>query len=187
MAERKAISIFGGSHLPQGSLAYEEARRLGRLLARAGFTVMSGGYSGVMAAVSQGACEVGGHTIGVTLAAFDRWPLPSNPWLHEERKAPDLFTRHKWLIVETDGIIVLPGGVGTLAELFVTWNLLQIRGMGSKPVVLVGQEWRRVLETLTEHLHTVERHRFRPRDLALIQVVETVEEGAQAVLEQLGV
>lgn len=181
MAERKVISVFGGSHLPEGSPAYEEARRLGQLLAGAGFTVMSGGYSGVMAAVSRGACEAGGHTIGVTLAAFDRWPLPSNPWLREERKAPDLFTRHKWLVTEADGIIVLPGGVGTLAELFVTWNLLQIGGMPPKPVVLVGQEWRRALEHLTEHLY------LRPRDLVLVQVVETVEEGVQAVLGQLRV
>jgi len=181
VAERKVISVFGGSHLPEGSPAYEEARRLGRLLARAGFTVMSGGYSGVMAAVSRGACEAGGHTIGVTLAAFDRWPLPSNPWLREERKAPDLFTRHQWLIAEADGIILLPGGVGTLAELFVTWNLLQIGGMASKPVVLVGWEWRKVLEHLMGHLH------LQTRDLKLIQVVETVEEGVQVVLDQLGV
>lgn len=135
----------------------------------------------MMAAVSRGACDGGGHPIGVTLATFDRWPLPSNPWLREERKAPDLFARHKWLTTEADGIVVLPGGVGTLAELFVAWNLLQIGGMGPKPVVLVGQEWRRVLEALTEHLH------FCPRDLALVQVVDTVEEGVKAILDQPGV
>jgi len=172
---RRKVAVFGGSYVPQGSPAYEEARKLGRLLARAGLTVVSGGYAGVMAAVSRGAWEVGGHTIGITLAAFDRWPLPSNRWLHEEHKAPDLFTRHKWLIADTDAAIVLPGGVGTLAELFVTWNLLQIGGMPRKPLVLVGQEWQRVLESLLKHLY------LQPRDLALAQVVETVEEAVQIV------
>jgi uncharacterized protein (TIGR00730 family) len=163
--------------VPEGSRAYEEAQCLGRLLAGAGFAVMSGGYFGVMAAVSRGAWEVGGHTIGVTLAAFDRWA--SNPWLKEERKAPDLFARQRWLIGEADGIIVLPGGVGTLAEFSVTWNLVQIGGIGLKPVVLVGQAWRGMLVHLGQHLH------LRARDLTLLKVVGRVEEGVQALLEQL--
>jgi len=141
---------------------------------------MSGGYSGLMGAVSRGAWEAGGHTIGVTLTAFDRWPLPANPWLHEERKAPDLFTRHKWLIADADAIIVLCGGVGTLAELFVAWNLLQIGGIGSGRVVLVGQEWREVLRCLTKHLE------FQPQDVGLVHVVETVEEGVQVIVGRVG-
>lgn len=176
---RRKIAVFGGSYVPQGSPAYEEARKLGQLLARAGCTVVNGGYSGTMAAVSRGAWEAGGHTIGITLAFFDRWPLPPNRWLREERKAPDLFTRHKWLIAETDAVIVLPGGVGTLAELFVTWNLLQIGGIPRKPLVLVGQEWRMVLESLSKHLH------LQPQDLALVQIVERVDEAAQIVSQGL--
>jgi uncharacterized protein (TIGR00730 family) len=176
--ERRAISVFGGSHPREGSPAYGEAQRLGSLLASEGFTVVSGGYAGVMDAVSRGAFEGGGHTVGVTLAAFDRWS--PNPWLCEERRAPDLFTRQEWLICQADGIIVLPGGAGTLAELFVTWNLLQIGAMAPKPVVLVGQAWYKVLDAFTEHLH------LRARDLALVRVTETVEEGVRVLLDQLG-
>jgi len=173
------VAVFGSSQVPEGSADFAAAERLGRLLAEAGWVVMNGGYGGTMAALSRGAARAGGRVIGVTLAAFDRWPLCVNPWLSEQRQAPDLFTRHRWLIAEADAIVVLPGGVGTLAELFVAWNLLQIGSLAPRPVIVVGQAWQRALETLAAHLHV------RPKDLAMLQVVDTVEAAVRLLRKKL--
>ena len=79
------ISVFGGSQTKEGDTAYVEARELGRLLAERGHTVLTGGYIGVMEAVSRGAREAGGHVIGVTCEDIEAWrPIKANSWVMEE-------------------------------------------------------------------------------------------------------
>ena len=114
---QKIISVFGSSAPPPGSADYEAARMVGHLLARAGFAVQTGGYSGTMAAASQGASEAGGHVIGVTSAQIERFrPTPPNQWVVEEIKCQTLHERQLHLISNCHGAIVMPGGIGTLAE-----------------------------------------------------------------------
>lgn len=91
---KRIISVFGSSAPQPGSGAYEEARRVGELLAQAGFAVATGGYSGTMTAVSQGASEAGGHVIGVTSAQIEQFrPLGPNRWVAEEIKFETLRDR----------------------------------------------------------------------------------------------
>ena len=79
------ISVFGGSQPREGSTAYAEAQQLGRLLAERGHVVLTGGYIGVMEAVSRGAREAGGHVIGVTSEDIEAWrPIKANAWVMEE-------------------------------------------------------------------------------------------------------
>ena len=76
------VTVFGTRHSKPGDAEYEPARRLGKMIAEAGFGVITGGYGGAMEAASRGAHEVGGHTRGITMSIFD--PLPANPYLVEE-------------------------------------------------------------------------------------------------------
>jgi predicted Rossmann-fold nucleotide-binding protein len=92
-----------------------------------------------MEAVSRGAREAGGHVIGVTCAAFD--PLPPNPWLSEERKAPTLIARLEMVTALGDAFIALPGGIGTLTEVTLVWSLLQTGSLSPRPFILVGSPW----------------------------------------------
>ena len=123
----KTITVFGGS-LPQpGSQAYQEAQELGELLAKSGFAVQTGGYIGTMEAISRGASETGGHVIGVTCDEIEAWrPVAPNQWVAHEKRRPTLRERLYVLIDECDGAIALPGGIGTLAEIALTWSQLQI-------------------------------------------------------------
>ncbi|NPA91424.1 MAG: LOG family protein [Chloroflexi bacterium] len=146
---RPLVIVFGGSRVYPGDDAYEEAYRLGALLARAGFTVGSGGYQGVMEAVSRGAREAGGHVVGYTCDIFE--DVEPNPWLSEERRTRTLTERIERMAQEGDAFIALHGGIGTLAELTVVWNLLLLDHLGSKPFLLVGDEWLPLLETFREH------------------------------------
>jgi len=145
----RTIAVFGSSRRDESSEFYREAHELGGLLARAGYAVLSGGYNGSMEAVSRGARESGGQVIGVTCAVFD--PLPPNPWLTEEIKAPTLLARLNTMIERSDGFVAVRGGIGTLSEVTLAWSLLQTRSLNGKPLVLLGAGWQPVLDALLAH------------------------------------
>ncbi len=142
------ITVFGGSQPQPGSPAYVQAYELGKLLASAGHTVLTGGYMGTMEAVSRGANEAGGHVVGVTCADIEAWRgARANAWVKEERRFTTLQERLNELIQACDAAIALPGGPGTLAEIALTWNLMIVDSIPRKPLILVGDGWKNVLET----------------------------------------
>ncbi len=143
------IAVFGSSRCQEESPAYRLAYELGRSLARAGYAVMTGGYGGSMAAASRGAREAGGHVIGVTCAVFD--PLPPNPWVVEEVKAPSLLARLAIMMERADGFVAVRGGIGTLSEVTLAWSLLQTGTLDGVPLVLLGADWPPLVEALTAH------------------------------------
>jgi len=143
------ITVFGSSKPQPGQPAYENALRLGRLIAEGGHTVLTGGYMGTMEAVSRGAAEAGGHVIGVTCEQIERWRKNGpNRWVKEEWRTQTLLERIQRLIYGCDAAIALPGGAGTLAETTLYWNLLVIQALPPRPLVLVGEEWKTIFETI---------------------------------------
>jgi uncharacterized protein (TIGR00725 family) len=142
--------------------------------------VVTGGYEGVMAAVSQGAREGGGRAVGVTVELLAQSRSP-NPWVDQEIRTAALLERIDKLIELGDGYAVLPGGAGTLLELGAVWNLALLGAMHGKPIVVVGTGWERVLHTMVERLHTLEG------DLAFLTLAATAEEAADILAERLRV
>jgi uncharacterized protein (TIGR00730 family) len=136
------ITVFGSSSPVEGDLEYEQARRLGELLARAGHAVLTGGYMGTMEAVSRGAMDAGGLTIGVTCEEIERWrKAGANQWVREVRHFPTLRERMYTLIESCDAAMALPGGIGTLAEIAVMWSQMQTNSMPARPLILIGDAW----------------------------------------------
>jgi len=136
------ITVFGGAQPLPDSPAYEEARLLGELLAQRGHTVLTGGYIGVMEAVSRGAHEAGGHVIGVTCEDIENWrKVKANVWVKEERRKKTLIERLQALIEGCDAAIALPGGAGTLAEISLMWNLMIVESLPRRPLILIGGGW----------------------------------------------
>src|SRR5262245_61308565 len=117
MSKECIVTVFGSSRPREGDADYGEARALGQALARHGFAVCSGGYSGVMEAVSRGAKEAGGKTYGVTAEFFRAGKL--NPWIDVEVKKQTWEERLFELIRMADGFVACKGGTGTLVELAV--------------------------------------------------------------------
>ncbi len=172
----KTISVFGSSRPQPGSATYEEARLIGRLLAQAGCAVATGGYGGTMAAVSQGAAEAGGHVIGVTAAQMEVYrPMPPNQWVTEEIRLEVLRERVMHLVLYNDGMIVLPGGIGTLSEMSLAWSLMQVGDIGKRPFILYGPTWKRALETFFDGDY------IKEQDYSLLQFAETPETAVAAV------
>ena len=145
------ISVFGGSQPREGDAAYEEARKLGKLLAEHGHVVLNGGYIGTMEAVSRGASEAGGHVIGVTCEDIEQWrKVSANRWVKEEIRKKTLIERLQVLVEECDAAIALPGGPGTLTEIALTWNLIIVESLHRIPLILVGDGWQSVFDQVFE-------------------------------------
>jgi uncharacterized protein (TIGR00725 family) len=120
---------------------------LGKLLAQAGYIVLNGGYIGTMEATSRGAAEAGGHVIGVTCDQIEAWrPVKANPWVTEEWRFPTLRERLFALIENCDAALALPGGVGTLVEISLMWNLLLTHVLPPRPIILIGPGWQATMQ-----------------------------------------
>jgi len=142
------ITIFGGATPQANGTSYEDAFRLGKRLAEAGHTVLTGGYIGTMEAVSRGAAEAGGHVIGVTCQEIETWRnVKPNAWVLEEIRFPTLHERLLALIDACDAAIALPGGIGTLVEIALMWNRMIIDAIPRRPLILVGEGWKKTIET----------------------------------------
>jgi hypothetical protein len=174
---KKIISVFGSSTPRPGSTDYEMTRSVGYLLAAAGFVVQTGGYEGLMAAASQGAREAGGHVIGVTSEQIERYrPTTPNLWISEERRYPTLRERQFHLIDHCYGIITMPGGVGTLAEMSLAWSFVQTGEIPPRPIILVGSLWERTLAAF------VDRSYVAPAHQALVMIAHTPDEAVQKLM-----
>lgn len=172
------ISVFGSSAPRPGSAAYEEARVVGRLLAEAGYAVATGGYSGVMTAASQGAAEAGGHVIGVTCTQIEQFrPLGPNSWVQEEIKYETLTDRLLHLVKNNDGMIVLPGGIGTLSEMALAWSFLQVGEIEPRPLALLGRLWQKTIQQFYDPDYVKEEH------LKLLYLAESPETAVRHVVQ----
>lgn len=173
------ISVFGSSAPQPGSEAYEIARQIGTLLAKNGFAIATGGYSGTMAAVSQGAAEAGGHVIGVTCDQIEQFrPLGPNKWIKEEHRYPTLQERLIHLVRQNDGMIVLPGGIGTLSEMALAWSFIQTEEMGGRPLILMGKAWQDTIALFNDE------HYIRPQHLEILSFADSPESAVEILVNK---
>jgi hypothetical protein len=174
------IAVIGASQTQPEDTDYRDGVRLGRLLAEAGWAVATGGYGGLMEAVSSGAAERGGRVIGVTAPAVFPGRSGANVHVKEERPATTINERIQDLLTISDGVVALPGSLGTLTELLVAWNLAYVApfsGRHPQPIVAVGQTWAELVPLLTERLAT---------NGDLVECVATVDEAVAVVSSRLG-
>jgi len=151
------IAVFGASQTPRDHPHWDAAVRCGAGLADAGFAVATGGYGGIMEAVSRGASEAGGHVIGYTAPAVFSGRVGANQFVVEEVAAETLTERIHAMLEGADGAIALDGSIGTLAELVMAWNVAfvaQFSGAAAKPLIAVGDRWRRIVADLAQDLDT---------------------------------
>ena len=173
------VAVIGASKTRPEDPDYDDAMRLGRLLAEAGYAIASGGYGGLMEAVSAGAAEVSGRVIGITAPAVFPGRPGANRYVTEEREAATLTERIHDLLTISDGVVALPGSLGTLTELVVAWNLAFVAPFSSHrpgPIVAVGPIWAELVPLLTQRLTT---------NGDLVQCVATVEDAVAAVRPHL--
>ena len=150
----KTIAVFGSAQVQAGSVDYVAAERIGRDLARSGYAVMSGGYLGVMEAVSKGAQAAGGYVIGVTTDQIGQpFNIRPNGYLDEIVNFADLRDRLQYMVLRADGYLAMPGGIGTLHEIAETWELMRIGGIPQRPIVCYGPLWADLIGKLNASIY----------------------------------
>jgi uncharacterized protein (TIGR00730 family) len=132
------VTIFGSARTVQGTVEWERAESLGRALARAGYTVITGGGPGDMEAANKGALEAGGQSVGLAIEVPYE-PKP-NPYLTRTLSFRYFFVRKVMFVKYSQAFVILPGGFGTMDELFEAVTLIQTKKVKPFPVILVGDD-----------------------------------------------
>lgn len=141
------VAVFGSASPTPDQPLYQEAQRLGQLLAEAGHTVMTGGYCGTMEAISKGAVEAGGESIGITCRQIEAYrPTGPNQWVRQIRSTDTLSERIETPTSQAEAFIALPGGIGTLAEIAMVYNKMVISAVPSETLILIGPGWQKTFE-----------------------------------------
>jgi len=170
----RVISAFGSSRIAESDSRYQDVRSLASLLAQAGWQGQTGGHQGMMAAFSEGMQAGGSSVRGVTLRCF---PTPPENTLSEELRCDDFFNRMKILIEECDAWLVLPGGLGTLSEFAMCWDLKAIQVLEARPLIFYGDDWKPLMTAFESTLEMSVDHAME-----MITLCST----SQQVLDVLG-
>jgi len=175
MSEEKIVTIFGGSKCAEGFPEYEQARKVGQILAEQGFTICTGGYLGVMEAASRGARERGGRVLGIVMNQFKAEP---NRFLTDKVATNHFYDRLQGLIQRSVGFIALKGGMGTVTEISLVWNKLMTGVIDPRPLVLLGDCWKPVVKAWEDNLVVGQT------ELSLLNFADTAEEACRLVVER---
>ncbi|MCW3041384.1 MAG: family Rossman fold protein [Solirubrobacterales bacterium] len=169
----RGVSMFGSARIPEGDPDYEQARELGRRLGRAGFDVITGGGPGIMEAGNRGAKDVGARSIGLNIELpFEQ---EGNPYQDVRLMFHYFFTRKIMFVRYANAFVVMPGGFGTLDELFESLVLIQTGKVADFPVVLVGTAfWGGLKDWIGEQMQT--RGLIGPHDLDRLQVTDDLDQ-----------
>ena len=176
-----AVTVFGSARFKPGHPYYELGRQVGRKLAEAGLTVITGGGPGVMEAANRGAREAGGPSYGLNIILpHEQEP---NPYIDENVEFHYFFVRKVMLVKYSCAYIVLPGGLGTLDELYEAATLLQCGKIGPFPLVLVGREfWKGMLDFL---LFMVDQGVFGADEVGFARITDSAEDAVESVVRSL--
>lgn len=175
MTEDKIVTIFGGSRCEEGSEEYRQAFEIGARLAKAGFTICTGGYLGVMEAASRGAREAGGRVLGIVMNQFKSEP---NRFLTDKVATKHFYERLQNLIERSVGFIALRGGMGTVTEVTLVWNKLATGVIEKRPMVLLGSVWKPVVECWQANLVVSDE------DVAWLDFAGDAEEACRIIFEK---
>jgi uncharacterized protein (TIGR00730 family) len=171
------VIIFGSSQMPPESLLYGEVRRLARELAVMGCSIVTGGGSGLMQAANEGATSGGANdrceSIGISID-FDFTCHP-NPYVRTSYPHRTFFSRLHHFVLLSDAFVVVPGGIGTLMETMMVWQLLQARKLHGTPLILVGSMWAEMVDWARTHMLEVEVPMLAAADMTIPQCVPDVD------------
>jgi uncharacterized protein (TIGR00730 family) len=176
-----AVTVFGSARFKPGDRYYELAREVGRELALAGFTVLTGGGPGAMEAANRGAHEVGGPSYGLNIILpHEQKP---NPFVDESIEFQYFFIRKVMLVKYSCAFVVVPGGLGTLDELFEAATLIQCGKIGPFPLVLLGEEfWKGMRDYL---LYMVEQGVFDAGEVGFGRIEDSPQQAVNLIVKCL--
>jgi uncharacterized protein (TIGR00730 family) len=183
--ERYRVAIFGSARAEPGTFVYEEVKRVAAAVASMGCDIVTGGGPGLMQAANEGASVAGARgSVGI------RVELPFeqdvNPFVLEAFEHETFFTRLQHFVIASDAFVVVPGGIGTVLEMFMIWQLLQVRHMPDVPLILVGRMWKGLVEWARASMLDPRLGLASAGDLEIPRCVETADDAIALVRDMHG-
>jgi uncharacterized protein (TIGR00730 family) len=171
------ITVFGSARFKEDHPYYDVARQFGKRIAEMGFTTITGGGPGIMEAANRGAFEAGGKSVGCNITLpFEQ---KANPYVQRHITFEHFFVRKVLLVKYSYAFIILPGGFGTMDELFETLTLVQTKSISIFPIVLFGKEFYSELWDMFEHM--AEKNTISKEDLSLVLLTDSVDEAIEHI------
>jgi len=179
--ERYRVTVFGSARAQPGHFVYGDVRRLAAELSKMGCDIVTGGGPGLMQAANEGAQESGRESIGI------RVQLPFeqevNPFVKQAFEHQTFFTRLHQFVLMSDAYIVAPGGIGTLLESVMIWQLLQVRHLHDTPLIFVGGMWRGLVDWAAAQMLRPGAELANPEDLQIPQCVDSPDDAIALIRE----
>ncbi|TET38069.1 MAG: TIGR00730 family Rossman fold protein [Planctomycetota bacterium] len=174
-----AVSIFGSARTKKKTWEYRTARKIAQLLAKRGYAIITGGGPGIMEAANRGASEVGGTSVGLNIELpFEQ---EANKYINKLLTFHYFFTRKVMFVKYSQAFIILPGGFGTMDELFESLTLIQTNIVQAFPVIMVGQRyWQRMRKWLKDVM--LKKGAIGPHDMDLIYTTDDPDEVLQIIV-----
>ncbi|MCB0689687.1 MAG: TIGR00730 family Rossman fold protein [Saprospiraceae bacterium] len=175
------ITVFGSARFKEGNPYYQLAYDVGKMISQMGFTTMTGGGPGIMEAANRGAFENKGYSVGCNIVLpFEQHP---NPYMHTWVNIKYFFVRKFLLLKYSYAFVVLPGGWGTMDEMFETLTLIQTTVIQNFPIVVMGKEY---YQELFEYLtYMAEQGTISPSDLLLIKFTDNLAEAEEHITKYI--
>jgi uncharacterized protein (TIGR00730 family) len=183
--ERYRVTIFGSARAKPGTFVYDEVKRVTAALAEMGCDIITGGGPGLMQAANEGAAAANAPERNRSVGIRVDLPFEQevNPFVKEAFEHKTFFTRLHQFVLMSDAFIVTPGGIGTVLELMLIWQLLQVKHVQDTPLILVGKMWTGLVDWAKEQLLRAELPLASPEDLSIPHCVETADEAIALIHE----
>jgi uncharacterized protein (TIGR00730 family) len=177
-AIQPAVTIFGSARVTPKDPFYKKAEQLAKKLAQNGFSIITGGGPGIMEAANKGAAEGGGKSVGMNIRLpYEQKP---NPYANINIDYKYFFIRKVMFVKYAVAYVILPGGFGTMDELFEALTLIQTKRIKSFPVVLMGSEyWKGLLDWMSSVM--IREGKISPEDLELMQIIDDPDEAVKHI------
>jgi uncharacterized protein (TIGR00730 family) len=181
--ERYRVAIFGSARAQPGTFVYDEVKRTAAAFAQMGCDIVTGGGPGLMQAANEGAASAGGTVGSMGIRVSLPFEQEVNPYVEQPFEHKTFFTRLQHFVMASDAFVVVPGGIGTVLEMLMIWQLLQVRHVDNVPLILVGKMWRGLVDWASEAMLDPRLHLANPEDFRIPQCIETADEAIVIVRE----
>ncbi|HKR22127.1 MAG TPA: LOG family protein [Pyrinomonadaceae bacterium] len=162
--DRYRVTIFGSARAKPGTVAYEETKRVSKALAEMGCDIITGGGPGLMQAANEGV-DLAGEAKSMGIRVDLPFEQEVNPFVELAFEHRTFFTRLHHFVLASDAFIVAPGGIGTVLETMMIWQLLQVRHLEQTPLILVGKMWPGLVEWVRDQMLSFETPLINPEDV----------------------
>ena len=179
--QRYRVAIFGSARAQPGSFVYEEVKRVAAAFAGMGCDIVTGGGPGLMQAANEGAAGAGVPAGSMGIRVELPFEQDVNPFVEQAFEHKTFFTRLHHFVIASDAFVVVPGGIGTVLEMLMIWQLLQVRHVDNVPLILVGKMWKGLVEWASESMLDPRLHLANPEDLKIPLCLETADEAIAIV------